>query len=154
MGEIWASIQEKGFCVVAAQVFRLSKVDAGEFLEVYKGVIAEYPEVVEELTSGPCVAMQIAGSYKAEAFDPNRGPDDPQSVQHRFREFAGPMDPVSFIFDFFIKIFCGILRHFTCFARLIFEIPKIIFCVDQCWKLLPSLLSTSCMLLCISIEYL
>ncbi|BHF68316.1 Nucleoside diphosphate kinase 7 [Sparganum proliferum] len=93
LGEIWASIQEKGFCVVAAQVFRLSKVDAAEFLEVYKGVIAEYPEVVEEFTSGPCVAMQIANSYNAETFDPNRGPDDPQSVQHRFREFVGPMDP-------------------------------------------------------------
>lgn len=96
LGSIWETIQSKGFCVIAAQVYRLSKEDAGEFLEVYKGVLAEYPELVDEYTSGPCVAMQIGQvrGTTASPEDPNRVPGDPSSVQQRFREWVGPMDPV------------------------------------------------------------
>nr|CDS19152.1 non metastatic cells 7 protein expressed [Echinococcus granulosus] len=91
VGGIWEVIQSNCFGVIAAQVFRLSKVDAGEFLEVYKGVLAEYPELISEFTSGPCVALQVIQA------DPDRdmscNPGDPLSVQQRFRELAGPMDP-------------------------------------------------------------
>ncbi len=83
--------------MVAAQVYRLSKVDAAEFLEVYKGVIAEYPELVDEYTSGPCIALQIAQARSSKGSDSSKPckPEDPSSVQQRFRESVGPMDPVS-----------------------------------------------------------
>ncbi|KAL5107334.1 Nucleoside diphosphate kinase 7 [Taenia crassiceps] len=91
VGTIWEAIQSNAFCVVAAQVFRLSKVDAGELLEVYKGVLAEYHELISEFTSGPCVALQV---IQADSDGKSsRNPGDPLSVQQRFRELAGPMDP-------------------------------------------------------------
>ena len=51
VGAVWETIQSNGCCVVAAQIFRLSKVDAGEFLEVYKGVLPEYPDLLRDRVS-------------------------------------------------------------------------------------------------------
>ena len=30
-----------------------------EFLEVYKGVVPEYNQLVEEFTNGPCIAFEV-----------------------------------------------------------------------------------------------
>ncbi|KAM3187002.1 hypothetical protein ACTXT7_003179 [Hymenolepis weldensis] len=65
----------------------LSKADAREFLEVYKGVLNEYPKLIYEFTNGTCVALIITRC------DACHAPEDPESVQQRFREFVGPMDP-------------------------------------------------------------
>ena len=40
-------------------MFNLDKPSAEEFLEVYKTLIPEYPEMVSEMTMGPCIAMEI-----------------------------------------------------------------------------------------------
>lgn len=48
-----------------------------EFYEIYKGVVPEYLEMVSELCSGPCIAMEIR------QFDPSKV----------FRDFCGPSDP-------------------------------------------------------------
>ncbi|VDM15771.1 unnamed protein product [Hydatigera taeniaeformis] len=93
VGDIWEAIQSNGFCITAAQAFRLSKVDASEFLEVYKGVLAEYSELISEFTSGPCVALQVTRADTNR--DAPRNPGDPSSVQQLFRDIVGPMDPVS-----------------------------------------------------------
>lgn len=61
-------------------MFALEKLQAEEFLEVYRGVIQEYPSIVTELCSGPCVAMEIRA----------------QDAARTFREFVGPADPVSY----------------------------------------------------------
>ncbi|CAH8673675.1 unnamed protein product [Schistosoma rodhaini] len=58
-GKIWSAINEKGFCVTAARLYRLSKAGAADFLEVYKGVVQEYPEMLDQLSSGPCIALEI-----------------------------------------------------------------------------------------------
>ncbi|XP_072282782.1 nucleoside diphosphate kinase homolog 7 [Pyxicephalus adspersus] len=76
-GKIINYILDGGFEIAALQMFTMEKANAEEFYEVYKGVVAEYPEMLVELCSGPCVAMEI------------RGPDAPKS----FREFCGPADP-------------------------------------------------------------
>ncbi|CAH8582566.1 unnamed protein product [Schistosoma turkestanicum] len=80
-GKIWSAITLRGFNVTAACLFRLSKADAAEFLEVYKGVVQEYPEMLDQLSSGPCVALEIAS------------PDADVNVHHTFRDFTGPIDP-------------------------------------------------------------
>ncbi|KAK4475254.1 hypothetical protein MN116_002328 [Schistosoma mekongi] len=80
-GKIWSAIREKGFIVTAARLYRLSKADAAEFLKVYKGVVQEYPEMLDQLSSGPCIALEIAF------------PDANGIVHQAFREFTGPMDP-------------------------------------------------------------
>ncbi|PAA52230.1 hypothetical protein BOX15_Mlig031786g1, partial [Macrostomum lignano] len=78
LGQILSAIAEAGFSINAIAMFRLDKANAEEFLEVYKGVVAEYSSMVAELTSGPCVVLEIGG---------------PGDVYKEFREFCGPADP-------------------------------------------------------------
>ena len=60
--------------------FNLEKSDAEEFLEVYKGVVSEYGDMVVEISSGTCVAIEV---------------EAPQGDPAKFRAFVGPADPVS-----------------------------------------------------------
>ncbi|XP_002737178.1 nucleoside diphosphate kinase homolog 7-like [Saccoglossus kowalevskii] len=78
-GKIIIAIQDAGFEVSALQMFNMERANAEEFFEVYKGVVAEYTDMVQELTSGPCIALEITGKGK-------QTPDE-------FREFVGPADP-------------------------------------------------------------
>ncbi|KNC50898.1 nucleoside diphosphate kinase [Thecamonas trahens ATCC 50062] len=77
MGPILDAILYQGFEISALQMFRLSVADAEEFLEVYKGMVPEYSLMVEQLTSGPCLALEIRA----------------ESAVAAFRDFAGPVDP-------------------------------------------------------------
>ena len=70
---------ECGFEISALLMCTLDKANAEEFLEVYKGVVQEYPLMVTELCSGPCIAMEIRA----------------KDAVKTFREFVGPPDPVS-----------------------------------------------------------
>lgn len=76
-GNILNSISAAGFEISALQMFNVDRANAEEFYEVYKGVVTEYPSMVTELCSGPCMVLEIHGT------------DTPQS----FREFCGPADP-------------------------------------------------------------
>eukprot|EP01139_Manchomonas_bermudensis_P001583 Amastigsp_a2338_24.p1 type:complete len:378 gc:universal Amastigsp_a2338_24:1167-34(-) len=77
LGAIVDAILQQGFEISAMQLFRLGTADAEEFLEVYKGVLPEYPGMVEQMTSGPCVALEVRA----------------QDAVATFRDFVGPMDP-------------------------------------------------------------
>lgn len=70
---------EAGFEVSAIEMFHMEKANTEEFYEVYKGVVQEYNAMVMELTSGPCIALEIRAQNAATAF----------------REMTGPADPVS-----------------------------------------------------------
>ncbi|KAK7090223.1 nucleoside diphosphate kinase homolog 7-like isoform X2 [Littorina saxatilis] len=80
-GKIISAITEAGFQVGATQMFTLEKANAEEFLEVYKGVVHEYSAMVVELTSGPCLVLEICA------------PEGSPPVAPAFRELAGPTDP-------------------------------------------------------------
>lgn len=60
------------------EMFNMEKANTEEFYEVYKGVVQEYGSMVAELTSGPCLAMEIRA----------------QNAPQAFREMVGPSDPV------------------------------------------------------------
>ena len=62
-------------------MFVLDKASAVEFFDVYKGVLNEYTEAVDQLIKGPCIALQLV---KAD------GPAD--TTVESFREFCGPTD--------------------------------------------------------------
>ncbi len=49
------------FVVAAIKSIHLSKTNAGEFLQVYDGVIPSFSRHVDELASGPCLAIALAG---------------------------------------------------------------------------------------------
>jgi nucleoside-diphosphate kinase len=78
-GCIIQKIQDAGFEISALQMFHMEKANAEEFYEVYKGVVQEYASMVGELTSGPCLALEIRA----------------QNAVVSFREMVGPADPVS-----------------------------------------------------------
>ncbi|XP_018335091.1 nucleoside diphosphate kinase 7 [Agrilus planipennis] len=68
------------FKVTAMQMFYLSNANADEFLEVYKGVVADFHALLSSFLDGPCIALEIAGK------------EDDLDVHGEFRKFCGPTD--------------------------------------------------------------
>uniref|UniRef100_A0A8C1ZAV1 Nucleoside diphosphate kinase n=1 Tax=Cyprinus carpio TaxID=7962 RepID=A0A8C1ZAV1_CYPCA len=81
-GKILKSIIENGFEISALQMFNMDRVNAEEFLEVYKGVVAEYTNMVDELCSGPCMALEIHATDAPRTFREFCGPADPEIARH------------------------------------------------------------------------
>lgn len=81
-GCIMNEIYSAGLEITAVQLHNIEKVNAQEFYEVYKGVVAEYNQMVEELSSGPCIAMEISGDNAHGAFRELVGPSDPEIARH------------------------------------------------------------------------
>ncbi|GBF99249.1 nucleoside diphosphate kinase [Raphidocelis subcapitata] len=82
-GQALAAIQDQ-FAVTALRLLRLDRGAAGEFLEAYRGPLpaGEWGAAVEELASGPCLAVQVAP----------RGALGGDAVE-RLRALCGPPDP-------------------------------------------------------------
>ena len=59
------------------QMFTLDKPTAEEFFAVYKGVLPEFVGMIDAMTQGPCIVMEVRQ----------------ENVVKSFREFCGPMDP-------------------------------------------------------------
>jgi len=88
-------ITDSGLGITAMIQLTMDRADAEEFLQVYKGVVQEYPLMVSELSCGPCIAMEICG----------------QDAQQALRVMAGPPDPVDhtcafscFMTDFYANL--------------------------------------------------
>uniref|UniRef100_A0A8C7YYW8 Nucleoside diphosphate kinase B n=1 Tax=Oryzias sinensis TaxID=183150 RepID=A0A8C7YYW8_9TELE len=81
-GKILNSISAAGFEISALQMFNMERVNAEEFYEVYKGVVLEYPGMVTELCSGPCMALEIRGTDTSKTFREFCGPADPEIARH------------------------------------------------------------------------
>mmetsp|Transcript_39472 Transcript_39472/g.85923 ORF Transcript_39472/g.85923 Transcript_39472/m.85923 type:complete len:380 (-) Transcript_39472:1625-2764(-) len=78
-GQIIDQIQSR-YVITAAEMFSLEAANAKEFLEVYKGVVAEYSAMVDQLTSGKFIALEVS--------DP-----DGECPVDAVREMCGPPDP-------------------------------------------------------------
>lgn len=78
LGQVVDMVLEEGFEISAMQMFNLDKPTAEEFLEVYKGVVPEFSQMVDELTSGPCVAMEVRQENAVQSFRQIVGPADPE----------------------------------------------------------------------------
>mmetsp|Transcript_14303 Transcript_14303/g.38796 ORF Transcript_14303/g.38796 Transcript_14303/m.38796 type:complete len:381 (+) Transcript_14303:202-1344(+) len=72
----------ENFEITAMEMFKLEKSTAAEFYEVYKGVLSpgEFSAITDELTSGPCIAFEVADRDGADSVEP-------------FRQLCGPLDP-------------------------------------------------------------
>ncbi|XP_063811723.1 nucleoside diphosphate kinase 7 isoform X2 [Pseudophryne corroboree] len=81
-GKIINYILDAGFDISAMQMFTMEKANAEEFYEVYKGVVAEYPEMLAELCSGPCIALEVRGTDAPKSFREVCGPADPDIARH------------------------------------------------------------------------
>lgn len=90
-GDAWRIIQraqqpDSALRVTAIQSFLLARADAAEFLEVYKGVVPEYAGMVDELTAGLCVALEVTADTgkqedSVEALRSLCGPAEPEIAQ-------------------------------------------------------------------------
>ncbi|KAM3620065.1 uncharacterized protein V6R79_017689 [Siganus canaliculatus] len=81
-GKILNSISAAGFEISALQMFNMGRANAQEFFEAYKGVVPEYPDMVTELCSGPCLVLEIRGTDVAKSFRDFCGPADPELARH------------------------------------------------------------------------
>ncbi|CAH0766485.1 unnamed protein product [Diatraea saccharalis] len=81
LGAALEAIDNGGFEVTALNMFMVENINAAEFYEVYKGIVPEYKGMVEELASGPCVAMEIVAKDKS------------VTTAIEFRKLVGPSDP-------------------------------------------------------------
>lgn len=81
-GKIISAIMEAGFEVSMIEMFHMDKANAEEFYEVYKGVVQEYHSMVLELTSGPCIVLEVRAQDAPTAFREMTGPADPEIARH------------------------------------------------------------------------
>lgn len=58
-GQVIDMILQEGFEISSMEMFTLDKPTAEEFFEVYKGVLPEFVGMIEHMTTGPCIVMEI-----------------------------------------------------------------------------------------------
>ena len=75
-GKIIALLEEKGFTVKAARVLHLTQTQAGEFYEVHRER-PFYGELVQFMTSGPCMPMVLETTNAVLALRDAIGATDP-----------------------------------------------------------------------------
>lgn len=91
-GKVIAEIVANGLKIGGALVHTLDMNEAEEFFEAYRGVIEEYSQIVEEITSGPSLALQVIGENVVENLRAICGPRDskvaklirPNSIRAKF----------------------------------------------------------------------
>ena len=52
-------ILQEGFEISSMQMFTLDKPTAEEFFEVYMGVLPEFTSMIEQVTLGPCIVLEV-----------------------------------------------------------------------------------------------
>ncbi|EAN77070.1 nucleoside diphosphate kinase, putative [Trypanosoma equiperdum] len=76
-GAIIQRLIDEGFHITALGMYSLTVADAEDFLEVYNGVVPEYQRLVEQMSSGPCWAVQVCAENSVSALRAICGPHDP-----------------------------------------------------------------------------
>ncbi len=75
-GKIIALLEQKGFALRAARVMQLTTAQAGEFYAVHRER-PFYGELVEFMTSGPCMPMILRADNAVQALRDGIGATDP-----------------------------------------------------------------------------
>jgi len=81
-GEIIDLMLHEGFEISALEMVCLSATVVEEFLEVYKGVLPEYPDMIKQMCSGPVIVMEVRQENAVDAFRTLCGPHDPEIARH------------------------------------------------------------------------
>lgn len=75
-GKIIRDIVANKFEITGAMIANLDLSTAGEFLEVYRNVVPDYPDMKQQLASGPCLALELKKNDAVNAFRQLCGPRD------------------------------------------------------------------------------
>lgn len=81
-GQIIDTILAEGFEISSMEMFTLDRPTAEEFFEVYKGVLPEFVAMVEHMTSGPCIVLEIRQENAVKSFRDLCGPMDPEIAKN------------------------------------------------------------------------
>lgn len=79
-GLILNEIISEGFTISAVRMHSLDRKEVEEFYEVYRDVVSEYSGMVDELSCGPSIILEISGHASG------------KNVHQSFRQFCGPSD--------------------------------------------------------------
>lgn len=79
-GEVITRIEKAGFRIIAMKKIRLNKVTAGGFYAVHKGK-GFYDELVQFMSSGPCVPMVLEKENAISDFRKLIGATDPKEAE-------------------------------------------------------------------------
>lgn len=81
-GKIIEDLLATGFQISAVELFHLDRAASEEFYEVYKGVVPEFTGMVDQLTAGPCIALEVRGEDVVPSLRTVAGPPDPEIARH------------------------------------------------------------------------
>ncbi len=92
-GKIIAHLEGQGFTIICARVLHMSTAEAGAFYEVHKAR-PFYGELVEFMSSGPCMPMVLEMDNAVQAYRDAIGATDPAeaaagTVRQLFAESKG-----------------------------------------------------------------
>lgn len=82
LGAVIDAILSAGFEISAMELFNLTRPVVEEFYDVYKGVLPEYLPLIEHLSNGPTIALEVRQSDAVSAFRDLCGPHDPEIAKH------------------------------------------------------------------------
>jgi nucleoside-diphosphate kinase len=63
-------------------MFSLDRPTAEEFFEIYKGVLPEFASMIEEMTIGPCIVLEVRQENAVQSFRNLCGPMDPEIARN------------------------------------------------------------------------
>lgn len=81
-GQIVDMVLEAGFEISAMEMFNLSRPVIEEFFQVYKGVLPEYLPLIEHMSNGPMIALEVRQENVVAALRDFCGPHDPEIAKH------------------------------------------------------------------------
>ena len=81
-GIIIDMILSEGFEISAMEMFYLTKATIQEFYDVYKNVLPEYVPLIEHLTSGPSIVLEVRQQNVVKTFREMVGPNDPEIAKY------------------------------------------------------------------------
>lgn len=81
-GAIISAIMNAGLEISAMKMIHLSRPEAHELFEVYKGVLPYYAEIISEMISASCIFMEVRAEGVVEALRKLSGPHDVELARH------------------------------------------------------------------------
>ena len=73
---------QAGFEISAAELFNLSRAMIEEFYDVYRGVLPEYLPLIEHISNGPSIVLEVRQENAVNSFRELCGPYDPEIAKH------------------------------------------------------------------------
>ena len=81
-GQVIDMILQAGFEISAAEMFYLSRPMIEEFYDVYKGVLPEYLPLIEHISNGPTIILEVRQENAVQSFRDFIGPYDPEVAKY------------------------------------------------------------------------